>query len=103
MIVTGFDDRHGCGYVLSTGADVAEALPGGQEIQHAGKVVRVTPELGALLRTALGNHATTLLSWRGPRVPLTFDDTTLLAWLTYDVGGVISVRNPPPPDPRVRG
>jgi hypothetical protein len=100
MIVTGFDDRQGCGYVLSSGADVADGLPGGLEIRHDGKVVRVTPELGALLRDALANHPTAMLGWQGPRVPLTFDDATLLAWLTYDVGGVISVRNPPPPHPR---
>jgi hypothetical protein len=99
MIVTGFDDRQGCGYVLHSGADVADALPGGEEIRHGGKVVRVTPELGAALRDALANGTGALLGWQGPRVPLTFDDATLLAWLTHDVGGVIAVRNPPPPHP----
>jgi hypothetical protein len=100
MIVSGFDDRQGCGYVLSSGADVVDALPGGQEVRHDGKVVRVTPELAAVLRDALANRATAALGWQGPRVPLTFDDAILLAWLTYDVGGVISVRNPPPAEPR---
>jgi hypothetical protein len=103
MIVTGFDDRQGCGYVLCTGADAAEALPGTMDVRHDGKTVRVTPELAAALRDALVNHPTALLGWQGPRVPLTFDDATLLAWLTYDLGGVIAVRNPPPPDPRARG
>jgi hypothetical protein len=98
MIVTGFDDRQGCGYVLGTGADAPE-VPGGQELSHGGRAVRVTPELAALLRDALTQQRTALLGWQGPRVPLTFDDATLLAWLTYDVGGVISVRNPPPPHP----
>jgi hypothetical protein len=103
MIVTGFDDRQGCGYVLTTGADVAYALPGGQEVRHDGKVVRATPELATVLREALAAGATALLGWQGPRVPLTFDDATLLAWLTYDIGGVISVRNPPPPHPEAPG
>jgi hypothetical protein len=99
MIVTGFDDRQGCGYVLCTGADTADPLQGGEELRHEGKTVRVTPELAAVLRDALANHPTALLGWQGPRVPLTFDDATLLAWLTHDVGGVISVRDPPPPHP----
>jgi hypothetical protein len=100
MIVTGYDDRQGVGYVLSTGADVADALPGTQEIRYDGKAVRATPELATILREALVNRSTALLGWQGPRVPLTFDDATLLAWLTHDIGGVISVRNPPPPHPR---
>ncbi|GAA1273826.1 hypothetical protein GCM10009609_41130 [Pseudonocardia aurantiaca] len=100
MIVTGFDDRQGCGYVLRTGADASEALPGGQDLRHEGKVARMTAELAAALRDALANNPTAMLGWQGPRVPLTFDDATLLAWLTYDVGGVIAVRNPPPPHPR---
>jgi hypothetical protein len=52
--------------------------------------------LAALLRDALLHRPTALLGWQGPRVPLTFDDTTLLAWLTHDVGGVLSVRCGPP-------
>lgn len=99
MIVTGFDDRHGVGYVVSTGGDLATAPPGGQDVRHEGKVVRATPELAARLRDALANRRTATLGWPGPQVPLTLDEAVLLAWLTHDVGGVISVRNPPPPHP----
>jgi len=95
MIVTGFDDRQGCGYVLCTGPDAATALPGGEEVSHLGVAVRATPELAAQLRDALRNRPTALLGWQGPRVPLTLEDGTLLAWLTYDVGGVLSVRGGP--------
>ena len=101
MIVTGYDDRQGCGYVVSTGPHAGEALPQGEDIHHDGVAVRATPELAALLRDALRHRPTTQLSWQGPRVPLTLDDTTLLAWLTYDVGGVLSVRDGP--RPRGRG
>ncbi|OLT13701.1 hypothetical protein BJF78_21225 [Pseudonocardia sp. CNS-139] len=100
MIVTGFDDRQGVGYVLSTGADLAGAPPGSHEVRHDGRAVKATPELATLLRDALTRHQTASLGWQGPRVPLTFDEATLLGWLTHDVGGVISVRNPPPPHPR---
>jgi hypothetical protein len=103
MIVTGFDDRQGCGYVLTTGPDAAEALPIGQDVSHDGVVVRATPELAALLRDALANRPTALLGWQGPRVPLTLDEATVLAWLTHDVGGVLSVRDPPAPHPRAPG
>jgi hypothetical protein len=103
MIVTGYDDRQGCGFIVSTGPHAAEALPSGVEVHHNGVVVRATPELAALLRDALRNRPTTQLSWHGPRVPLALDDTTLLAWLTYEVGGVLSVRDGPRPrGPRPR-
>lgn len=97
MIVTGYDDRQGCGYVLRTGADANDSVPGGEEVSHEGLVVKATPELAALLRDALVHRPTALLSWQGPRVPLTLEDKTLLAWLTYDVGGVLSVRGAPRP------
>jgi hypothetical protein len=99
MIVTGYDDRQGCGYVLRTGEDATGGLPVGEEISHDGIVVRATPELAALLRDALRNRPTALLSWQGPRVPLTLEDATLLAWLMHDVGGVLSVRGGPRPRP----
>jgi hypothetical protein len=95
MIVTGYDDRQGCGYVLRTGADAFDGLPIGEEVSHGGIVVRATPELAALLRDALRNRPTALMSWQGPRVPLTLEDATLLAWLMHDVGGVLSVRGGP--------
>jgi hypothetical protein len=95
MIVTGYDDRQGCGYVLRTGSDAFDGLPVGEEVSHEGIVVRATPELAALLRDALRNRPTALLSWQGPRVPLTLEDATLLAWLMHDVGGVLSVRGGP--------
>jgi hypothetical protein len=95
VIVTGYDDRQGCGYVLSTGPEAAEGLPGGRPVTHAGVTVLATPELAALLRDALDHRPTAMLSWSGPRVPLTLDDTTLLAWLTHDVGGVLTVRGAP--------
>jgi hypothetical protein len=95
MLVTGFDDRQGCGYVVSTGPDAAEAPAGAQEVQHDGRSVLATPELAASLRDALAHRPTALLTWSGPRVPLTLEDATLLAWLTHDVGGVLTVTNPP--------
>jgi hypothetical protein len=97
MIVTGYDDRQGCGYVLRTGADAAAAIPVGEEVTYEGITVRCTPELAAMLRDALLNRPTALLSWQGPRVPLTLDDSTILAWLMHDVGGVLSVRGAPRP------
>lgn len=100
MIVTGYDDRQGCGYVLSTGADAANGLPNGEVVNHDGVSVRATPELAAVLRDALANRPTALLGWQGPRVPLTLEDPTLLAWLTHDVGGVLSVRGGPAPHSR---
>ena len=98
MIVTGYDDRQGCGYVLCTGPD-ADALPTGVDVSHDGVVVRATPELAALLNDALLHRPTALLSWQGPRVPLALDDHTILAWLTHDIGGVLSVRTGPGPRP----
>ena len=97
MIVTGYDDRQGCGYVLRTGTDAADGLPVSDEVSHDGVVVRATPELAALLRDALRSRPTALLSWQGPRVPLTLEDGILLAWLMHDVGGVLSVRGAPRP------
>ena len=64
-------------------------------LRHGGIVVRATPELAALLRDAQRSRPTALLSWQGPRVPLTLEDATLLAWLMHDVGGVLSVRGAP--------
>lgn len=95
MVVTGYDDRHGCGYVLRTGADAAGAPPQSTEVSHGGRTVRATPELGALLRDALANQPVVLLSWSGPEVPLTLDDSTLLAWLRHTVGGVLTVSGGP--------
>jgi hypothetical protein len=97
MIVTGYDDRQGCGYVLRTGGDAADGIPVGEEISYEGVVVRATPELAAMLRDALRSRPTALLSWQGPRVPLTLEDGVLLAWLMHDVGGVLSVRGAPRP------
>ncbi|GAA5138898.1 hypothetical protein [Pseudonocardia adelaidensis] len=99
MIVTGYDDRQGCGYVLRTGADATDGVPVGEEISYEGVVVRATPELAAMLRDALRDRPTALLSWQGPRVPLTLEDGVLLAWLMHDVGGVLSVRGAPRPPP----
>lgn len=97
MIVTGYDDRRGCGYVLRTGPDALDGVPLGEDVRFDGVVVRATPELAALLRDALRYRPTALLGWQGPRVPLALDDATLLAWLTHDVGGVLSVRGAPRP------
>jgi hypothetical protein len=99
MIVTGYDDRQGCGYVVRTGADAADGIPIGEEVRHGGVAVRATPELAAMLRDALRSRPTASLSWQGPRVPLTLEDGTLLAWLMHDVGGVLSVRGAPRPPP----
>jgi hypothetical protein len=103
MVVTGFDDRFGCGYVLSTGADTATAAAGSEKVTHDGVTVHTTPELAAELRDALENRPTTLLSWSGPEVPLTLDDATVLAWLRHSVGGVLTVSGEPGVDPRLAG
>lgn len=95
MVVTGYDDRHGCGYVLRTGADLADAPPGTESVEHDGTAVLATPELAAMLRDALAHRPTALLGWSGPEVPLTLDDTTMLGWLTHTVGGVLTVHNGP--------
>jgi hypothetical protein len=93
MVVTGYDDRTGCGYVLSTGPD-ATPTPGARPVTH---------ELAATLRDALTYRAVALLGWSGPEVPLTLDDRTVLAWLRHTVGGVLTVAGGPGPDPRVAG
>lgn len=100
MVVTGYDDRQGCGYVLSTGADAAETAPGAQAVSHDGIIVLATPELAAMLRDALAHRPTASLSWSGPQVPLTLDDATVLAWLRHDIGGVLTVSGAPEQDPR---
>jgi hypothetical protein len=102
MVVTGYDDRHGCGYVVSTGSDMPRALPGALPVTQDGMTVLATPELAAALRDALRHRPTTLLSWSGPEVSLTLDDRTLLAWLRYTIGGVLTVTSDPGLDPRVR-
>lgn len=96
MVVTGYDDRHGCGYVLRTGPDAADAA-GSLAVTHEGVTVRATPELAVTLRDALAHAPRVPLSWGGPEVPLVFDDRTLLAWLVHVVGGVLTVRGGPPP------
>ena len=42
MLVTGFDDRQGCGYVLRTGPHAAEPTPGTQQVRHNGIAVLAT-------------------------------------------------------------
>lgn len=95
MVVTGYDDRHGCGYVLSTGRDAADAMPGARTVTHDGVTVMATPELAATLLDALAHRPTARLAWPGPEVPLRLDDTTLLGWLTHTVGGVLTVSGGP--------
>lgn len=95
MVVTGYDDRHGCGYVLTTGADATAPAPHSQAVTHDGLTVRATPELAAALRDALVHRPVALLGWSGPEVPLTFDDRVLLAWLRHTVGGVLTVAGGP--------
>ena len=102
MLVTGFDDRQGCGYVLRTGPHAAEPAPGVQPVRHNGVVVLATPELAAALRDALVRNPVASLSWNGPNVPLTLDDTTVLAWLRHNLGGVLTVAGGPQGDPRRR-
>ena len=100
MLVTGFDDRQGCGYVLRTGPHATEASPGVQPVRHDGVVVLATPELAAALRDALVRNPVAQLGWSGPTVPLTLDDATVLAWLRHTLGGVLTVADGPPADPR---
>jgi len=102
MVITGYDDRHGCGYVVTTCPDMPRALPGTLPVAHDGVTVLATPELAATLRDALRHRPMTLLSWQGPEVPLTLDDRTLLAWLRFTIGGVLTVNGDPGPDPRLR-
>lgn len=96
MLVTGYDDRHGCGYVLYTGPHATDAAPGTQTVTHNGVVVLATAELAAALRDALAHRPTTRLGWSGPEVPLTLNDATLLGWLRHTVGGVLTVTDEPP-------
>lgn len=98
MVVTGYDDRAGCGYVVNTGRDVTTALPGSESLTHAGMTVVATPEVAATLRDALVNRPVALLSWSGPEVALAFDDRTLLGWLRHTVGGVLTVNGGPDAD-----
>lgn len=100
MLVTGYDDRQGCGYVLATGSHARDAGPGWQAVSHRGLVVRATPELAAALRDALARDPVAQLGWTGPEVPLTLDDATVLAWLRYTLGGVLTVTGGPDPGPR---
>jgi hypothetical protein len=95
VVVTGWDDRTGCGYVVSTGRDIAEAGPGTREVSHGGRTVKATPELAAALRDALEHRPTARLSWAGPEVALTLEDVPLLGWLRHTVGGVLAVRGEP--------
>jgi hypothetical protein len=101
VIVTGYDDRTGCGYVMATGADAAGSAPGTQAVGDGTTIVKATPELAAALRDALANRPFALLGWGGPEVPLTLDDHTVLAWLHHTVGGVLTVSGGPGPDPRL--
>lgn len=95
MVVTGYDDRYGCGYVLSTGPDMAGAAPGSQRVSHRNVTVAATPELAAILRDALLHRPIAQLTLGGPGVALTLDDRTVLGWLRYTIGGVLTVTNGP--------
>ncbi len=97
MQVTGFDDRLGTGYVLSTGPHADEDVPGSRTVEHGGRTVRATDGLAAMLEDALVHRPTTRLGWGGPEVPLTLEDATLLAWLRQDIGGVVAVSGEPDP------
>lgn len=96
MVITGYDDRQGCGYVLSTGPDTLDPVPGSHTVRHGGQMVLTTPELAVTLRDALAHRPVVRLTRAGPEVPLTLDDATILAWLTHHVGGVLTVRGGPP-------
>jgi hypothetical protein len=102
MLVTGFDDRQGCGYVLRTGPHAAEPAPGTVPVRHNGVVVLATPELAAALRDALVRSPVASLGWNGPTVPLTLEDATVLAWLRNNLGGVLTVAGGPQADTRRR-
>lgn len=97
MVVTGYDDRTGCGYVVSSGRDVASAMSGAQTVTHGGLTVAATPEVAWALRDALENRPVALVSWSGPEIALRLDDRTLLAWLRHTVGGVLTVSGGPDP------
>ncbi|AEA24005.1 hypothetical protein ACFQ34_05020 [Pseudonocardia benzenivorans] len=94
MLVTGYDDRTGCGYVLRTGSDTAEGADC-TPVTSGGLTVLATPELAAMLRDALANRPVALLSWTGPEVPLDLTDGVLLGWLTHTVGGIVTVAGAP--------
>lgn len=98
MLVTGYDDRTGCGYVLRTGPHAKVDDAGSTEVSVAGVTVLATPELAALLRDALVNRPVAMLGWSGPEVPLTLADPVLLGWLRHTVGGVVSVEEASPSD-----
>jgi hypothetical protein len=101
VLVTGYDDRAGQGYVVRTGPDLkVDDEPGVREVTHGGVTVLVTDGLAVLLEDALAHRPVTRLGWAGPEVPLTLDDHTLLAWLTESVGGIVTVSGGPGPDPR---
>jgi hypothetical protein len=102
VLVTGYDDRSGQGYVVRTGTDLAagDREEGIREITHDGVTVLLTTALALLLEDALAHRPVTRLGWGGPEVPLTLDDRTLLAWLNESVGGIVTVSNGPGPDPR---
>ena len=102
MVVKGYDDRAGCGYVVRTGRDLAAMLPGAQAVRGGGITVLATPEIAASLRDVLERHPVTPLTSQEPEVPLTLDDRTLLAWLRHAIGGVLNVSSDPGPDPRIR-
>jgi hypothetical protein len=101
VVVTGYDDRQGCGYVLNTGPDAVQPTPGSHVVSHEGVLVRCTPELAVALRDALARRPVTRLARTGPEVPLTLDDPTVLAWLNQTIGGVLTVSNGP--GPRIAG
>lgn len=94
MVVTGYDERSGCGYVLRTGPDMCPD-PGTSTVEHSGIRVAATHELALMLTDALNRHSLVRLCWAGPEVPLTLDDPTMLAWLEYSVGGVVTVSGAP--------
>lgn len=102
VLVTGYDDRTGQGYVVRTGSDrvPADREEGTREVTHEGVTVLLTDGLALLLDDALAHRPVTRLGWGGPEVPLTLDDHTLLAWLNEYVGGIVTVSNDPGPDPR---
>lgn len=95
MLVTGYDDRAGCGYVLRSGPDAAQAAPGSVPVTRDGVVVLATPELAAALEDALVHRPVATLGWGGPEVPLSLEDAVLLAWLRHTVGGVLTVAGGP--------
>jgi hypothetical protein len=90
VVVTGFDDRSGCGYVLRTGDDLT-GDPEAHTVVHEGRRVTATAELAAMLADALAHRPVVRLRWGGPEVPLTLDDPTVLSWVREVVGGVLTV------------